>query len=159
MEKLKTIPKPYLIGGAVVIVLILVVGIMSMNKKPAQEQATEVTPTEEMEAVIPTVDPSVKVSLEGLNGNKEVELTIAGVPKDTTSVDYELSYLTRSQGTQGAIGTISVDDPSEDITREITLGTCSSGKCVYHEVEGSIKVTLKFTGEYGEQIFEKEFEL
>jgi len=56
------------------------------------------------------------------------------------------------------IGTIALNSESEYL-KKITLGTCSSGKCVYHEVVGKIKVSLKFTGSYGEKIFEKEYEL
>jgi hypothetical protein len=43
--------------------------------------------------------------------------------------------------------------------RKIVLGTCSSGTCRYHNILGPIKLNLKFTGSYGEKIYEKEFKI
>ncbi len=108
--------------------------------------------------VIPTVDSSTRVFLKPLQGNKEIVLEGLGIPDGTTSVDYELSYDTKAQGKQGVIGTISTIT-GNSLEKQMTLGTCSSGRCVYHEVIGSIQVTMKFTGEYGEKILIKEFSL
>ncbi|PIX68825.1 hypothetical protein COZ40_01200, partial [Candidatus Roizmanbacteria bacterium CG_4_10_14_3_um_filter_39_13] len=106
----------------------------------------------------PTVDSSTVVTLKSLQGNKEILLEGKGVPSGTSSIDYELSYDTQGQGKQGVIGTIS-DITGNTFEKQMTLGTCSSGRCVYHEVIGSIQVTLKFTGDYGERILVKEFSL
>lgn len=125
------------------------------------QQKPKVTPQaskkEELGA-IPTVDASTTVTLSALQGNKEIVLKSAGIPNGTTSVDYELSYDTKAQGKQGVIGTIS-DIVGNSFEKQMTLGTCSSGHCVYHEVVGAIQVTLKFTGEYGEKVLSKEFTL
>jgi hypothetical protein len=43
--------------------------------------------------------------------------------------------------------------------RKIVLGTCSSGTCRYHNIVGDVKVFMKFTGDYGSKVFEKEFSL
>lgn len=111
------------------------------------------------EGVIPTVDSSVKVDLVKSGANKDVTLDLQGIPVDTQTIDYELSYQEKTKGLQGAIGTISVTKSEKTFTKQITLGTCSSGKCVYHEVVGKIKVTLKFSGPYGEKAFENEYEI
>ncbi|MCX6732529.1 MAG: hypothetical protein NTV98_03230 [Candidatus Roizmanbacteria bacterium] len=89
---------------------------------------------------------------------KVTEQPQKSVPNGTTSVDYELSYDTKGQGKQGVIGTIS-SISGNSFEKQMTLGTCSSGRCVYHEVIGAIQVTLKFTGEYGEKVLSKEFTL
>ncbi|PIV71225.1 hypothetical protein COW57_00670, partial [Candidatus Roizmanbacteria bacterium CG17_big_fil_post_rev_8_21_14_2_50_39_7] len=117
----------------------------------------QVQKKEEVDA-IPTVDSSTVVTLKSLQGNKEILLEGKGVPSGTSSIDYELSYDTQGQGKQGVIGTIS-DITGNTFEKQMTLGTCSSGRCVYHEVIGSIQVTLKFTGDYGERILIKEFSL
>ena len=143
----------------IILVVVLIGGLIffltrSKNNSPIQEQ--EVTPTE---TVIPTVDSSVKVSLNPRNSNKEVTLELEGITQNTTTVEYALSYMTQSQGLQGLIGTINLDDGESTYEKELTLGTCSSGTCVYHQVVGSIKVELKFTGSYGDKVLSKEFSL
>lgn len=147
----------YIAGGIIVGVLIIV-AFFTLFNRPTQVSNSKVTVTP-TEAVIPTVDSSVKVSLEGTNGNKEAVLSVEGIPTGTKSVDYELSYNTKSQGLQGVIGTITIDSGKTSAEKKLTLGTCSSGTCVYHSVLGGIQVSLKFSGKYGEKMFEKEFEL
>lgn len=143
-----------IVGG--VLVVIIVVGLLFFRGKGAQEKSTG--SPEPTEMVIPTLDSSVKVDLTSALGGKEVLLAIKSIPTGTQTIDYELSYQTRQQGLQGVIGTITLDNDSS-YEKRITLGTCSSGKCVYHDIVGKIKVTLKFTGNYGDKIFEKEYEL
>ena len=147
--------KRYLIIGGLVILLLITGYFIFFRNRSNSQQSTDIEPTEE---VIPTVDSSVKVSLTGASGNREVILTVKGVPSGTELVDYELSYQTATQGLQGVIGTVMTEGKST-FEKKLTLGTCSSGTCVYHEVVGKIKLTLKFGGDYGEKLFEKEYEL
>jgi hypothetical protein len=148
--------KKYAIVGGV-LVLLLIVGFFVVRGRAKPE--TDISDQTPVEDVIPTVDASVKVSLEA-NGaqKKEVSLSASSIPAGTDSVEYELSYLTASQGLQGVIGTVPMDGKRQ-FDKDLTLGTCSSGTCVYHEVVGKIKLTLKFNGDYGAKLFEKEFEL
>lgn len=144
-----------ILGGVFLILFIfsgywMLIGRKANNKDKNKQQVSS-------ETVIPTVDSSVKVELTSTTG-KEVVLKITGIPTGTNSIDYELSYQTAQQGLQGVIGTIQLDNESE-YDKKLTLGTCSSGACVYHQVVGKIKLTLKFNTENGEKIFEKEFEL
>jgi hypothetical protein len=144
-----------IVGGA--LVLLLVLGFLffrgRVNTNDNQGEQTEV------EDLIPTVDASVKVSLEASDStNHEVVLTASNIPAATQAVDYELSYQTASQGLQGVIGTITTIR-GRGFEKKLTLGTCSSGTCVYHQVVGKIKLTLKFSGDYGEKLFEKEYSL
>lgn len=130
-------------------------GIFFSRQKP--KIAGQPQKKEELGA-IPTVDASTIVTLSAMQGNKEIVLKSIGIPNGTTSVDYELSYDTKAQGKQGVIGTVSSIN-GNSFEKQMTLGTCSSGRCVYHEVVGAIQVTLKFTGEYGEKVLSKEFTL
>lgn len=130
-------------------------GMLVSQQQP--KKVDQVQKKEEVDA-IPTVDSSTIVALKSLQGNREIVLEGKGIPNGTSSMDYELSYDTKDQGKQGVIGTISTIN-GNSFEKQMTLGTCSSGRCVYHEVIGSIQVTLKFTGEYGEKILIKELSL
>lgn len=130
-------------------------GMLVSQQQP--KKVDQVQKKEEVDA-IPTVDSSTIVALKSLQGNREIVLEGKGIPNGTSSMDYELSYDTKDQGKQGVIGTISTIN-GDSFEKQMTLGTCSSGRCVYHEVIGSIQVTLKFTGEYGEKILIKELSL
>lgn len=156
MQELFDKNKQVVIGIAIVLVIAIGAFIMMNNNKQKAMQE-EVVAEEEEEAPIPTVDSSVKVELNALNNDHEVEIAVSAAPKGTETIDVELSYETADKGLQGAIGTIMVKDGAG--TKKITLGTCSSGTCVYHEVTSEIKVYLKFNGDYGEQIFEKNFKI
>lgn len=143
----------YVVGA--VALLGIGIGVFMSQQKPKKVETVQ--NKTEVDA-IPTVDASTVVSLKALQGNKEIVLEGKGVPTGTESIDYELSYDTKGQGKQGVIGTIATITGSS-FEKQMTLGTCSSGRCVYHEVIGSIQVTLKFTGEYGEKVLIKEFSL
>ncbi|KKP68561.1 MAG: hypothetical protein UR68_C0001G0011 [Candidatus Roizmanbacteria bacterium GW2011_GWA2_35_19] len=147
------IDKRILVIGAVLLVILVITGFMFLRKQPPTDQA-EILPDN---VAIPTVDSSVTVDLKSLTSNKEISLEVSSIPAGTESVDYELSYQTVLQGLQGVIGTVTLDEGQSIIEKKLTLGTCSSGTCVYHQVVGKIKLTLKFTGNYGEKLYEKEF--
>lgn len=149
--------KVVLIGGAVVLIVFVLAGVFLLSQRGGKTTTVTkgIAPTEE---VIPTVDSSVRVELSYSIPGKEALLSISAIPNGTTSMDYELSYLTAKQGLQGVIGTITTDNGSS-YEKKLTLGTCSSGTCVYHDVVGKIRVTIKFNGNYGEKLFEKEYEL
>lgn len=147
--------KMAIIGGTVVLLVIgVLVFLQSKNVKKIPPKA--MIPTEEL---IPTVDSSVQVDLKTKIPGKEVVLTVKNMPKGSESFEYSLSYETKQQGTQGVIGTVVLNASDLSYEKDITLGTCSSGKCVYHEVVGKVMLSLKFAGSYGERIFEKEYSL
>lgn len=147
--------KKYLIIGMTILVL-LIVGYLFFRKSKNSKQ--KIVETESTEEILPTVDSSVKVYLRGLNNNREVLLEITNIPNGTESIDYELSYQTTSKELKGIIGSVVMEEKSK-IEKRLTLGTCSSGTCVYHQVAGKISLILKFSGNYGDKIFEKEYEL
>jgi len=141
--------------------ILVVVGVFAwivFSQTKTQEKPKKVVQNVQEEAVIPKIDSSVVVSLEKLKVKGEVVLKIENIPNGTSAIEYEISYQTKGQGFQGVIGTINVDNQTE-YKKEITLGTCSSGNCVYHQVVGSLKLTLRFSGDYGERLFEDSFEI
>lgn len=144
-----------MLGIVAVILLIGIVVAIRMNTevKPVPEVVNE----EQMD-VVPTVDKSTSIGISSRPGSKEIQMKIFGIPRGTNSVEYELSYQTKEQGTQGVIGTVSKFD-NDSLTKDITLGTCSSGRCVYHDLDGPMNVTVKFYGDYGEKMYENKFNL
>ena len=146
--------KKYLYLVLIIFCLFLVVIFWFFGGKSKSKNNPElISPTD---ARIPTVDNTVKIDLINTLPGKEVLLTIDNIPQTTDTIDYELSYQTKNQGFQGIIGTIEVKN-KKNFQKKLTLGTCSSGTCVYHQVVGKIKLILKFNGSYGEKIFEKEY--
>jgi len=164
--------KTMIIAGIVGVVVLLGIFFLVFNgKKNSQQGSSEAIPTD---VVIPTVDSSVVVNLKQGSVKGEVLLTIKNAPSGTKGIDFELSYNAQNPGDanptlQGAIGSCKefqgVWECGEDYPKDfptgkkIVLGTCSSGTCRYHNVIGKIKVTLRFSGGYGEKIFEKDFGL
>ena len=122
-----------MIAVGIVVLLVLVGGFLLISgSKSKQKTSNSVTPTD---TAISSVDSSVKVNVEGTNQNREANLSVSAIPAGTTTIDYELSYNTESQGLQGVIGTITLTGENT-AEKKLTLGTCSSGTCVYHKVVG-----------------------
>lgn len=147
---------------AAVVLLVFGVGFFLVrgngSNKADEEANEEVLPDIE---VLPTVADTVKVKITSDAKKQEASLSVTGVPEGTESIEYELSYDADIDGEKvpkGVIGTIEFDG-KEPVKRQITLGTCSSGTCKYDKGIASIKASLKFTGSYGGQLFEGEFEL
>ena len=150
-----TISKKYYIIGAVVLVLIVVGGIYLMNKNNSSQQAEKKESVfEQPDEVIPTVDSSVKVAIKGTT---DAMITVEGIPDGTETIEYELSYNTKSGSIEGVFGMIEVSGSKAE--EEVTFGTCSSGVCRYHEIDGPVTGNFVFEGSYGKRMLEQEFTL
>lgn len=146
----------------VLVILVVLIGggllLTNLGSDSASKDDDDVLPDVEL---LPTVGPEVEVTLEADPSGEEVILQIAGVPDGTDFIEYELSYdaiVDDESVPKGVIGTITFDG-EDPVTRDIILGTCSSGTCKYDEGVEAIKATLKFEGDYGAQLFEGEFEI
>ena len=141
-----------IIGGVILVILIFVGFILLPGKPKVNNEKT--TP---VDGVIPTIDSSVKISLTALTGKKEVLLSIKNIPINTTGLEYILSYETVEGGLQGVNSTAEIT--GRDFEKKITLGTCSSGTCVYHNIKDKIKVELIFKGNNEDKYFTKEYSI
>jgi hypothetical protein len=144
----------------VIVSMLIIGGVILKVKRSRQTTQEESVKKEEVlpkSEVVPTVDSSVSVNLTSKD-KKEAILTIENIPNSTLNIEYELSYLASGNLPKGVVGTIEVGS-KESVERKITLGTCSSGSCVYDQGVTSIKVNLKFNGDYGSKLFEREFEI
>ena len=144
----------YAIVAVVVLVVLTGLVVFGMNRSSSKDaQGTEQV-LEESET-IPDVDSSVEVTLTPQNGGKEVVIAVENPPEGTDTIEYQVTYNEKTKGPQGAIGEIDMDE----LVADVTLGTCSSGTCVYHDVEGDVELLLTFEGTYGKQKFEKSYSL
>lgn len=136
--------------------LMLLVGVTFFfnlrNNRNKDNKNNLIVPTE---TVIPTISPEVKVNLNYVNNLRDVFLTIDNIPKRTNTIEYIITYETKEGALQGVNGTIEVKNSSYE--KKITLGTCSSGTCVYHQVKGKIKLELIFKGDFGQRYFSREY--
>lgn len=153
---MKQLQNQYIIFGVIIFVLIVVGLFFYMKVKPAG-QSTEKKDSvfEKPTEVIPTVDSSVTVSIEG---STEATISLSGIPAGTEEIEYELSYETKTGSIEGVFGKIAVNGSSK-AEEEVTFGTCSSGVCRYHEIDGPINGVFKFSGSYGERLLETSFDL
>jgi len=144
---------------AVIVLVVLVGGFLLTNgskKTTSTQQTQDVLPNED---VLPTVDASVQVELVADRLKREVTLSISGVPEGTDDVEYEMSYIADGNLPKGVIGNIETNGKLTIEKAGITLGTCSSGACIYDKGVKKVQVNLKFNGSYGAKIFEKEFDI
>jgi len=147
--------KMMVLGGIFLVLFILFGCWLFIGKKTSTNKINEqIVPSN---GAIPTIDSSVIISLTALTGKKEVLLSIKNMPKNTNSLEYILSYETVEGGLQGVNSTAEIT--GSDFEKKITLGTCSSGTCVYHNIKGKIKVELVFKGNNEDKYFTKEYEL
>ncbi|MEK7495375.1 MAG: hypothetical protein AAB788_03690 [Patescibacteria group bacterium] len=143
-----------ILGGAFLILFIFLGYRMLMGRKASVNNNKQAA---SLDSVIPTIDGSVKINLTALTGKKEVLLSIKNMPINTTGLEYILSYETVEGGLQGVNSTAEIT--GRDFEKKITLGTCSSGTCVYHNIKNKIKVELIFKGNNEDKYFTKEYSI
>src|ERR1051326_2975630 len=87
----------------VVAAVIFLIGIglyIRSRTKSAKDQSTGILD----EAVIPTVDPSVKVDLQSTGKKGEVKLAIKNAPQGTNTIEYEITYDARTPASDESEG-------------------------------------------------------
>lgn len=141
-----------IVGGIVLVVLVFVGFKLLTGSKTAIKNDGQIVQTD---GVIPTIDNSVIVNLTPQAGNKEVLLSIKNIPTNTKNLEYILSYETVEGGLQGFNST--ADIAGSNFEKKITLGTCSSGTCVYQNIKDKIKLELIFKGSGEDKYFSKEY--
>ncbi len=146
--------KILLVLGAFLLV-ILVLGVIFYSSRRKSKKVIPRADYQKKSKVL----KDVKIKVSSAKGKKStILLSIENIPQGTESIDYELTYETEDKGLQGVIGTID-DLKGSSYEKEIFLGTCSSGVCIEHKVKGSINLVLRFSGDYGEEVFEKTYEI
>lgn len=150
----------YIIISVIVLLLIIVGTYFVFFKRDTVKPTAIKKRVQSMDAPIPTVDESVRVSVAS-SGKKKFNLAIEGIPTGTESLEYVVTYETKDGGLPGISSTVELEAGQEQYEKkDILLGTCSTGgACIYHELASPLNVVVKFVGSYGERISENEFEL
>lgn len=157
-----------LAGVGVITIIIIVVALTRVTGGAKNQSGNE--SVLENEPTIAMVDSSVIVTVKPSTKKGEVEIEIKNAPAGTKQADIEMSYNRKPQATDDIEGAESIPDGilstcefagnSRNCKKDgITLGTCSSGVCRYHQLAGPASVTIRFSGTYGEKLFEKQYEL
>ncbi len=155
---MKEIPKMYLVVTGIVVLIAVGAFFFAVSRQKTNnaEKNEKKTVFEEVPQAIPTVDSSVKVDIKG---NTQATMTVSGIPNGTEAIEYELTYDTASGSVEGVFGSIEFEPGDRSAEEEFIFGTSSSGVNRYHSIKGAVKGTFKFSGDYGEKILEKEFNL
>lgn len=162
---ISNINKSYLIAGSILIVVVIAVTVISLSSSGREEASVNTEPTQEPQKreIVPTVDASVQVDLEGIDNNRSVMLTIENAPDGTEEVEASITYFRVESSVDepvqdGSFQLVEIENGEGEV--EMLLGTESSGVKRYHELsDGEIRVEMLFIGEYGEQIYQNDFQL
>ena len=134
----------------ITIAVLAVLGIgyyLFFSKKPAgnpSENATAQSQTQKVqEDIIPSISPDdIGLSLTSTFNNKKILIGISKTD-ELSSIDYQLSYVSKGNVPRGILGQFQVKS-GKAINQEIVLGTCSD-VCHYDEGVLSVELTLKVT--------------
>lgn len=132
--------------GAVLIVILIAGFIFLQNSKKTSEIVEEDSIEEQAIEISPE---DIGLTLTPNAANTEITMEITDVSK-FNSFEYEMNYDAEVEGEvvpRGAIGSGEVESGETTITRDITIGTCSSGKCKFDtgvtKVSFIIRLNLK----------------
>lgn len=155
--------------AGIVLAVVLLFGIWfavnsnNKNKDGGTQSVLENEPT------VAPVDSSVVVTLKSAVKKGEVIIEVKNAPDGTKKAEMELTYNREKRPEDetdsdvipdGVLAGCDFKSGQKSCVKEgITLGTCSSGVCRYHTVVGKIKLSILFSGSYGERSFEKEYSL
>ena len=135
------------IGIAVVIVLLVLVGGFILLSGKSSNQAQNAQTALPTQVPIPTLSPdSIGLSLTESADMHKATMKIT-TTTDITSVDYQLSYNAQVSGQdvpRGTIGHVDVKTPGQTISQDMVLGTCSD-VCHYDTGITGLKIIVKVT--------------
>lgn len=150
--------KPLII--VILAVVVLIIGGFVVNAKNKNSNTT----VEEDSAFegLPEADKNIVVELTPIEKGKVYRLLVSKIPKDVTSIEYEMQYKTEApdgkEKVEGIFGTAVVSGNS--LSKEVILGTESSGVRRYHKLtDGKATLTLKFVAPKGATRLQKKFDL
>ena len=145
----------------VLVVLFLVTGVVVVStvfKKPVPV----VTQQEEQAVVLPPVDASILINWAAVKGKANTfTLSAAGLDGGYGGFEYEFTYDTEGLIQGGNNGKDPIDVSGKDVfTRQIYLGTCSSGTCKPHKGVKKVSLLVLLTDITGKKSqFSKDFDL
>lgn len=149
---------PLIIGA---VVLILVIFLFKLITKPKNSEGEVSSTPAPIGKSLDTLDENLrpKVEIKSRADNKALIVTFSNL-KNFSTLQYELSYLTKDEIPQGVIGSPITLAGEDSIEKELLLGTCSGTvtlKCRYDEDVHQISLSAKYTDKNGE-VFDQTVE-
>lgn len=147
-------------------IILLIIGVLVaigvfllMKNKNAKTSEGQGTDTEESVAEI-SLDKRPIVSLTPTSDGHYLKLEIKKIVIDAATLDYELTYKVPDGRTQGVPGAVKLTT-KDDITKELLLGSESSGKFRYDEGVETGQLVLRFRDANGKLVakFSTDFNL
>lgn len=120
------------------------VGFIAFNLRSRSDEATE---EDEVVAEVPA--PYITLTPNAVG--QILALSASGINSKAATFEYELVYSTDKGVLQGVPGTVKLEGKSS-ISRDLTLGTCSSGVCRYDKGIKDVKLTIRLRNEGGKLI-------
>ncbi|MBI3289913.1 hypothetical protein HYZ78_00780 [Candidatus Microgenomates bacterium] len=120
------------------------VGFIAFNlRSRGGEEAQE----EELVAEV----PAPYITLTPSSTGQVLSLSASAINGKAFGFEYELVYNTDKGVLQGVPGTVTLDGKTS-VTRDLTLGTCSSGVCRYDKGVKDVKLTIRLRNKAGKLI-------
>ena len=139
-----------IIIASCIVVLIVAIGVFFLASNLTKKQSAQ--PVAQQDQIIPTLSPeeiglTLSLIKSGKFANNGVEMKVSKL-NDLSSIDYELSYVSKGDIPRGAIGHSDVKPTDTFITQQLPFGTCSD-VCHFDQDVKDVKVTLKVTKKDG----------
>lgn len=148
----------------VLIVLLVITGgvVFSVLRRPAKTAVPVPVAGDEPPVALPTIDPSVQVTVTATKGKPNtITVAASGLANTIASVAYEVTY--DSEGLIKGVnsGSKPIEVAGKDtFEREVYLGTCSRNVCKPDTGVKAVSVVLEFTDADGNKSqFSREFPL
>lgn len=134
-----SLPLFLLIGGVLIVSL---VGFIIFNLRTKEDSSGG---GEEKVAV---QIPAPYITLTPNSAGQVLSLSVTKIDDKAASLEYELVYNTDKGILQGVPGSVDLEGKS-GLTRDLTLGTCSSGVCRYDKGVKDINLTIRLRNDKG----------
>jgi len=133
-----------ILSGVLVLCALGVVGFFLLGKS----SNTPTQPVAQQNQVVPTLKPEdigldLSMVKSGKFAGNGVDMKITKIG-DISSIDYELSYVSKGDIPRGAIGHVDVKPGDSQIDQQLAFGTCSD-VCHFDTEVHDVKMTLKVT--------------
>lgn len=142
---------PIIIGAVILILVIFLFKLLAGSKNSDGEVASTPAPLgKSLDTLAENLRP--KVEIRSRADNKALIVTFSNL-KYFSSLQYELSYLTKDEIPQGVIGSPIKLSGEDSIEKELLLGTCSGTvtlKCRYDEQVHQISLSIKYLDQKGD---------
>lgn len=144
---------PLIIVGIVILILVIFLFKFFSKPKSTESGVFEETTTSFSKSVSElSEDKQPNVEIRKRNDGKALIVTFSNL-KNFSSLQYELSYLTKDEIPQGVIGSPVTLTGEDSIEKELLLGTCSGTvtlKCRYDEDVHQISLSIKYVDQNGD---------